>query len=156
MPAALSEGERAGVCCSAQPLSACARNLDLEVIYIRLDLCLSAFPTLHLQLLLLSLLSALCPSATTATTMTTMTARRRSQVHPNLLAALCDGVDTILKELPPRPSGSKLHARCRTLFGIQLSTPLLPKFNEFCDLYNADGTCMTFCLLHDVSYPRCC
>jgi hypothetical protein len=156
MLAALSEGERAGVCCSAQPLPACTRNLDLEVIYIRLDLCLSAFPTLHLQLLLLSLLSALCPSATTATTMTTMTARRRSQVHPNSLAALCNGVNTILEELPPRPSGSELRARRRTLFGIQLSTPPSPEFNEFRDLYNADGTCMTFRSLHDVSYPRCC
>jgi hypothetical protein len=112
----------------------------------------------------LSLLSALCLSATTTTTTTatatttatmpTMTTRRRSQVHPNSLAALCDGVDTILEEQPPRPSGSELRARRRTLFGVQLSTPPSPEFNQFRDLYNADGTCMTFRSLHDVSCHR--
>jgi hypothetical protein len=88
--------------------------------------------------------------------MPTMTTRRCSQVNPNSLAALCDGVDTILEELPPRPSGSELCARRWTLFGVQLSTPPSPEFNEFRNLYNEDSTCMTFRSLHNVSYPRCC
>ncbi len=74
-----------------------------------------------------------------------------AQTDPQSFAAFCDGVDTTLPNQPIRPSHSVLRARRRILFGVPL--PLSSAGNEFTDLYNADGTKMTFRSRDDVSEP---